>query len=42
MSADHTRNGIRSGPLDVESINVNFYITSSTMLSSKGGRENFA
>jgi hypothetical protein len=41
MAADNTGNWIRSGALDLESVNVNFYCTSSTMLNSAGGHENF-
>lgn len=42
MATDNTGNGIRSGAKDLESVSVNFYRRSSTVLSSTGRHESFA
>jgi hypothetical protein len=42
MATDNTGNWIRSGAMGLESVSVNFYCTSSTVLSSTGRHEKFA
>jgi len=42
MATDNTGNGIRSDAMDLEFVSVNFYCTSSAMLSSTGRHEKFA